>query len=394
MYLPAYIPYDPITYAASGGLAPGTKIYIKYFKAANDSRIEDITTAIASVAKCNAVTTYTGNGYPIDQIADVLVPLSAAEKWCVSANASTQNRPVINVKAYSGSAPANQWKYASIIIEFQPVESLTNTKVTVPGSPYYYLTKLGRLELLGIPQITYEPLYCNNDHNKVVPGIFKSPLVNRATFQSPATQTIPGGVNPIGMYDELSPEEILTNFGNGDRRFTYMDKVDHPAIFSSKDFTCCTPLGKETNSAEKCCSGNAQTTTGGRLLCKLPRGTNLNVYFNKFVSNEGVGEDQPAGGLVISTTESETDFIAATGEPKMRESTFAKLEALGAVHCASGIVGTGGAFGQFMGEPLPSGYTSDDFPLSIVDSQNDGVGETGKFPFDSGYRWNHHYYCK
>ena len=33
----------------------------------------------------------------------------------------------------------------------------------IPGSEFYYLSRLGRLELLGIPQIVHEPLRCNSN---------------------------------------------------------------------------------------------------------------------------------------------------------------------------------------------------------------------------------------
>ncbi|MFM6156660.1 MAG: DUF4114 domain-containing protein, partial [Sphaerospermopsis kisseleviana] len=67
-------------------------------------------------------------------------------------------------------------------------------------------------------------------------------------------------------------------------------------IFAGNEFACCTPLGNTTSSARKCCSGHAVKNADDVLECKLPKGTNVNVYFNKFVSSEGVGEDLPGGG--------------------------------------------------------------------------------------------------
>lgn len=394
IYLPSYIRYE----LGSRNLPAGTRLFIKYFKSISESRVVNITgdkLPNANSNLCDRVTT--DNPPPESMTAIPIESISNGadkERWCIS---EVQGRPILNVKAYSDeTVPVMGWKYASLIIEFEPLESFKNTDVSVPGSPYYYLSKLGRLELLGIPQITYEPLYCNNNNNKLVPGIFKTVSTRTAFNTSNAIITDPL-VKPIGMYDELATfeENDLASYGT-QRRFTYMDKIDHPAIFSSKDFSCCTPLGKETASGDKCCSGSAQTATNGKSYCKLPRGANLNVYFNKFVSNEGVGDDQPGGGLVISDPldPDATDFIAATGEPKMRSSTFAKLEALGATYCSSGIVGTGGAFGRFPAEPSAGFYADLNFPISIVDSPLDADGLTGKFPFDTGYRWNHHYYCK
>ena len=85
----------------------------------------------------------------------------------------------------------------------------------------------------------------------------------------------------------------------------------------------------------------------------------------------------------------------------MRTSTYLKLEQLGRSYCMNGIVGNGGSFGQFPPEPY-AGYTTPagvaiEYPISIVDSIIDsetGSFNVGKLPFDNGYRWDHHYYCK
>lgn len=411
-YLPAYIPFNFTQAAANSAAATPTisRVYVKYFY--DDNRIEVVNITglrVLNKATCDNVANYPNGsaGMPIDALG-----AGINEAWCVSANAKTQNRPMMNVKAYTGAAANRQWKYAAVIIDFMPLEKYKQTldatlgAVTTPGNAYYYLTKLGRLELIGIPQITYEPIYCSGDQNKLVPGIFNSSIKTRSQFNASSVAYSGTGFKPIASYDdEGNSEAEMANLGNFNNRFTYQDKLAHGAVFSSKDFTCCTPLGKETTSAAKCCSATA-SNVGGKLICKLPSGTDLNVYFNKFVSNDGVGEDQPGGGLIVNSetnTESEVDFNAFTGEPKMRSSTFQKLEALGAAHCQSGIVQNGGSFGQFPPEPYSgsysnvSGQTPRPFPLSIVDSIVDYVQDdpnVGKFPFDSGFRWDHHYYCK
>ena len=343
----------------------------------------------------------TDTGVPVDRLV-----AGDYESWCVSASTTTQSRPVMHVKAYTGNDAQRDWKYASVVIEFEPIERVNNITVADPGTPYYYLTKLGRLELIGIPQITYEPIYCNSNQELLVPGIFSPTIQTRTQFNSNAN-SFQSSYSTVPSYDEegTSTNDNTVGFGNtdatGTNRMTFQDKLAHPAIFSAKDFNCCTPLGKETATAAKCCSGTA-STVNGKNICKLPVGTDLNVYFNKFVSNEGVGDTQPGGGLTITAdTEDEIDFHEYTGEPKMRASTFLKLEELGKAYCQSGVVGSGGAFGQFPPEPY-SGYTTAtgvtiEFPLSIVDSIIDsetGSTNAGKFPFDNGFRWDHHYYCK
>ncbi len=419
LYVPAYIPHNPsaVPTAVNPTLdLPTVKaIYIKYVY--EDGRVEVVNITNrreTSAALCNDVT-----DAPVGSTKPPVMRMFAAtatateklyEKWCVSLNAKTQNRPVIHVKAFNGDSdtdgtdPLRDWKYASVVIDFKPIEKQRGTKVTIPGNPYYYLTKLGRLELLGIPQITYDPIYCNNDQDKLVPGIFSTsasaPLTTRAQFESSTS---------VGTYDVLklinyddeggSLADSTPGYGNEARKFTFQNKIAHPSIFSSKDFTCCTPLGRETSAPAKCCSG-AAGTTNGKQYCKLPRGVDLNVYFNKFVSSEGVGVDEPAGGLIVTpTAEADSDFNDYTGEPKLRSSTYQKLEALGKKYCVSGVVGNGGSFGFFPPEPY-SGYITVNGqqivnPLSIVDSINDADGDlAGKIPFESGYRWDHHVYCK
>ncbi|MBP9680984.1 MAG: hypothetical protein KBD76_06240 [Bacteriovorax sp.] len=404
MYLPAYIGYDSTIPSNSTFI---TRVAIRYISSAGVLEYENITGNVATQTQCNDVINISGTATmasPVDGIPE--------SNWCIVKNAKTGQRPVFIARAKTSGNP---WLYAGIVIEFKPIEIVNNNnnniitakQVAVPGNALYYLTKLARLELIGIPQITYEPLYCNDDQSKVVPGLFKSNYSTRGTFEGAANTY--GFVNSHEMYtsnngviDSASTAEE-TRYGNWNNKFVFQDKLDHSAIFSSKDFTCCTPLGKNTTAAGKCCSGYA---VGG--ICKLPKGVDLNVYFNKFVSSEGVGVDQPSGGLLIKgITDAEVDFNPYTGEPKMRSSTYDKLLALGYKYCEGGKIVTGAAFGKFTMEPFSGSYVKlaegsegtieDFFTLSIVNSVLD-VQSTdlalGKVPFDNGNRWNHHLYCQ
>lgn len=280
-----------------------------------------------------------------------------------------------------------------------PIEQHNGTKVVEPGNPLYYLTKLARFELNGIPQITYEPIYCNNDHDKLVPGLFKSSIQTRAQFISNLISILYNtSEDPIDRYNDngtlntIDVTDGTTNYGNYEKRFTYQNQLEHSPIFSSKDFTCCTPLGKMATSAANCCSGFGVLSPDGKTsICKLPKGTDLNVYFNKFVSGEGVTD----GGLTVAgLDDADIDFNKYTGEPKLRQVTYNKLSALGSSYC-DGAVELGGAFGPFQPEPY-SGTGSNNYSESIVDSFMDQATDTnlGKIPFDNGYKWNHHFYCK
>lgn len=411
MYLPAYIGYD----GTRGNSTFIKNVYIKYFfDSPRMPEVRDITAYLDNdpANTCESVFAYNSpSGMPIDNLT---VNATTYEGWCVGKSAKTGNRPVINVHADTNTIGFN-WKYAGIIIDFVPIENKNNTKVTEPGNALYYMSKLARMELIGIPQITYEPLYCNDNHDKLVSGIFKSIYPDRTSFN--AASNAYTNFDPIASYNADSSASTAenANYGTKDNaatpknRFTFQDKLEHSAIFSSKDFTCCTPLGKNAP-AIKCCSGYAATGADGKSsICKLPSGTDLNVYFNKFVSSEGVGADLPNGpatGLVVKGTSAEVDFNDYTGEPKYRRSTYEKLEALATSYCSSAKWVTGGAFGKFPPEPFSGSYTvqsgatgnlEDSFPMSIVDSVIDFEAadqSVGKIPFDSGFKWNHHYYCK
>lgn len=251
-----------------------------------------------------------------------------------------------------------------------------NTVVTrnKPGNSTYYLKRLGRFELSGIPQIVYEPLYCSDNIERLVPGIFSAAITTRTAFQN-----------------------INFSFIHGGTRYTNSKGLLNEPIFAANDFKCCMPLGKSTKTPSKCCSGYGipDGTNGTTYTCGLPAGTDLMVYFNPFVSNEGMGADKPGGGIL------ETEFDAFTGEPNTEATVIDKIRTLGITYCQSGKVRQGGAFGEF--EPEPQGSETDltSKIYNIVDSsrdsgQNSNSGSTvttGYTPFMDGFRWNHHLYC-
>lgn len=278
-------------------------------------------------------------------------------------------------------------KIAVKVDQFQPaglgVLNLTRFKA---GSNSHYLRRLGKLELSGIPQINYEALRCSDNSDRLVPGLFKmlgvpDPRIthfNQDTFSFPTSYTDP------------DTGAVITS------RYTNRYGLDHEPVFSENDFKCCTPMGKTTNDKTKCCSGFGILSPSQTVYtCALPEGTDLMVYLNRFVTNEGVGADQPAGGLL------ETDFNLLTGEPKLTTTVNQKIAALGQAYCQHGKVRLGGAFGAFKLEPEGSDTNQNEEIYGIVDSSNDlgvvattgGNVEVGYNAFMTGFRWNHHLYC-
>jgi hypothetical protein len=144
-----------------------------------------------------------------------------------------------------------------------------------------------------------------------------------------------------------------------------------------------------TESAGKCCTEFALPNSDGQLICKIPSGSNLHVYFNSYISGDGRGENEL----------SDDDFYPWTGEPKYTTKVNNKLIALATTHCEKGTWRSGAAFGRFEGEPYGGIYNSeadgDSRLYSIVDSPDDEESSTkkGHSSFLRGFHWNHHIYC-
>ncbi|MCO4755174.1 MAG: hypothetical protein KC478_11885, partial [Bacteriovoracaceae bacterium] len=355
-------------------------------------------------------------------------PNAVDAQYCLEDDPSPGVEATILHVAVNPTAPAGAatWAYAGIRINYQTLnsasyrhESLPTCDATPggagttqcdngmePGNALYYLTKLARLELLGVPQIFYEPLYCNSNRSRLVGGIFDiasstreafdaisidyDPNVNVQSLEQIYTDAVTGA---DGSHTTAGIDENLTNHLNG--KITFQDKVSLPQIFSGHEFKCCIELGEKTPDSSKCCSNFSTIDNAGDRTCKLPQGTNLNVYFNKFISSEGIGEEKPAGGLV------EDDFVPVSGEPKLNLGVNNKLIALGQEYCASGSTRKGAAFGYFYGEPNNGSFIQinntdeDSKRFSIIDSTNDldGDNASGFNFFQQGLRWDHHFYC-
>ncbi len=302
----------------------------------------------------------------------------------------------------SFSAPGTQHYQANA-----PGSSTYTSRSQTPGNYFYYLRRLGKFELSGIPQIYYEPLYCSDNYLKLVPGLFDSSLEDAADFAaSSSTFTLPNGVNDTRLdtpNDRSSTPALPPASAVDGGAVATKDILENEDVFSGHEFRCCLKLGKNTTGNSLCCSGHAasdSTDLDGdgdttELVCKLPSKANLSIYFNRFVSGEGVGSSLPGGGL------SDGDFDANTGEPLMNSSVYNKLVALGNAYCASSTVRRGGAFGQFKGEPKLFGNadnSSSGGVWSLLDSINDSdtlsIETKGYTDFSEGYKWNHHLYCE
>ena len=382
---------------------------------------------------CNALVTLTRVTCPSPLVAN---PTLNIHEYCIT-NDHTDRRRVFYAVA-AGSNPANpasptnvliggsQWARGGIRITY----NFPNTDNYIysdgnlhpeqsglrAGNALYYLTKLGRLELSGVPQIFYEPLYCNSDRRTLVPGIFD--MTNRTEFNSESFDYDVTNANNRALQrlynsgvDTADASLKETSSATQENRVVFQDKLSLPQVFSGHEFRCCRKLGVITDSASKCCSNymkqRTTTNSNGESVCVLQTGTNLNVYFNRFISSEGVGEDQPGGGFI------DDDFVSETGEVKLQDESYDKLIAMGVQYCENGSltagqnesrdpIRRGAILGYYEAEPKGIVPYQTNGPqnsyFSFVDSRWDrqllGNVPTGRAQYVRGLRWNHHYYCR
>ena len=292
----------------------------------------------------------------------------AVDTWCIQNNASyTRNYDVFHVHGNPSPDGAKEWDYGGFTITFNSINTVNyrylagdpmnpgaDTEKTIQmggGNTLYYTTKLARLELLGVPQIFYEPLYCNTNREELVEGIFDASPSTRSAFEdNNYSWFYDSDLNDVDLnqiYDPKLPDGEL-DFANPLSKVTYQDKVIIPQVWSSREFSCCLNLGKGTDVSANCCSNySVEETKDGKVsrVCALPRGADLHLYYNRFISGDGVGETQPGGGLV------DTDFIPLTGEPRVNDDVQKKIRALGEAFCGSKVVRGGAAFGYFFAQP-------------------------------------------
>lgn len=442
VYLPTYIGVDFVTQANSEANLVSVEVE---FRDASGNDLGTISSTSASMSNPGAPGLFCpapviSNARDDTQLgANVALGGADAVRWCLDRDTPLLQGTILRLAA--DPTLFGGWAYAGIRINYKTLNSTTydhNSRPACdvagagtpgqstcdngmePGNALYYLTKLARLELLGVPQIFYEPLYCNSNRSKIVGGIFNTTADTREAFNTVSFDYTPSvnGRSLEEMYtDTFFVRDATTNnlttanpaTDDGSRntaalddgmvdslngRITFQDNVSLPAIFSGHDFKCCIELDEETPESAKCCSGHSVVEDSVRK-CKLPRGANLNVYFNKFISSEGIGDDKPGGGLT------EDDFVPETGEPKLSLAVNNKLIALGQAYCESGSTRKGASFGYFNGEPNSGIFVQtnqseeDSKRFSILDTTNDldSDNTTGFSFFQQGFRWDHQFYC-
>ena len=259
--------------------------------------------------------------------------------------------------------------------------------------------QLGRMELLGIPQIA---VLANTDTVGTTGNLQASQLhcrVNPATQDATVRQdengnslsasatiiTIPGLMRDPDEgwveYMTLSSGSVpyhphyyastdLDNFMSSDHG------GDIKLVFSEDKFSCCAPAGTRMNPGDDqnlCCTGFINPRNN---LCQLPGYTNVSIYTNRYVSSE-------AGDVKDIHVNPETGYITNKGV----------LEDLACEKniCDSGVM----AYGTLLARlPVP-GHENSRYRVSryLDGYEQDSEGRVLGQIWRAGARWNHHLYC-
>jgi hypothetical protein len=256
------------------------------------------------------------------------------------------------------------------------------------------------MEMSGVPQVFHEALYCNDNGAKLVPGLYNSNFYTPAQSTPDIFNDSLTGVSDASniVYSNIVSEAIS---GNPQKFISDYQNLSTDPAFSENEFKCCKKLNAFVTNQEQCCSGHGITDqqNPGFFQCKLPARTDVSLYFNRFISGEGSGEELEDTGIALTSD----DFDPQTGEPLLTEAVFGKLQALAVNFCDSADWRFGGAFGNFIGQPNDIPQLNNEI-FSIVDSGEDsepngsisknGTTNAGFTAYTKGYRWNHHIYCK
>lgn len=256
---------------------------------------------------------------------------------------------------------------------------------TIPGNQAYYEDIFEKYELLGVPQVAYEAIRCNDEK------------ANPADGTSNVGRLIEGVYNDAGP-DPFTADAIPGTPAGVESKVYYKtdgSTISLPQIFSADEFKCCSKLGSNvTDPSNMCCSGFGVLNSDNTYECRLPSGTDLNLYLNLFISSEGIVTDDEN----MSLTPDETHYNLETGYPDHSSETVrSKIQQIGERFCQLGTVSNGSAFDNFYPQPA-AGYFTEDTQLTsyntIVDSMDDLTATSANYTeFISGKRWNRHFYC-
>ncbi len=312
----------------------------------------------------------------------LLTPLNGTCRYNIDSTAAT-----ISIKFNPDSGANEDEEDWSVKLAFKSLGGIPGQLRSAAQMNFeLILDRLDDYELSGVPQAVFQPIYCADIADRLVPDLLDSSYNEVSDLASALGTEV---INDTAGFhtEQLYNSADNTTLGLEDYVVT-KDALQTEQIFSEDSYMCCQKLGSYTTDENLCCSGFGLEIQGtSNFECRMPAGTDLHVYFNKFISGEGV--DLPEVDVNLQMDDS--DFDDYTGQPKNTTTVDNKLAQLAIRYCENGSWRKGGVVDNFNNSPLRS------FAQESTDSGTDtGVGvtyRTGYDAFNDGFRWNHHIYC-
>lgn len=276
-------------------------------------------------------------------------------------------------------------------------------KASIEGSKEEekYLKFMGKLELLGIPQVLietnkastanpedYNPIQLVDSINQYDISADNLPLDLTIKYDDDGVVPIPPDyVGNTSSADVLyyNGVENLRMYSAGNMSNFEVGTGGLKKVFSEDKFNCCIPTGFEVTDSvtnEDCCTGQV-TGSNGQYYCCLNDYTDLSVYTNRYVSSEGAFFN----GAPIS----DNDIDPTSGYIKKEI-----VMQMASTMCCSGQAKYGVAISDLAIPLVGDTYTAQNFVrrwlyLTGLDNADDFGGVV--YFFEEGQKYNDHVYC-
>lgn len=244
------------------------------------------------------------------------------------------------------------------------------------------LDYLGRLELMGVPQIAFEEeayyegtvekemscLSHPSGQNRDYPGHL-NPVFPVANYESPSRLF----VNPIIPTPGPIPEYVN---GSGVKMYSAIDNTNFKAIkmiFKADEVRGCLPAGTQMKAGDNpdlCCTGFINGTNNK---CQLMDLVDISVYTNRYISSE-------AKKLNITLFDS---------NGYLKDPYYVAQLACQKQFCSSGVVGMGTLITQLKTPGRTSDTKSYRFLEGATEDSENGLQQL----FNAGLKLNNHAYC-
>lgn len=237
------------------------------------------------------------------------------------------------------------------------------------------LNYLGRLELMGIPQIALESSEYYSSTSEQGLSCKSYPGNRAASYPTNAASPSATYLPPTQLFAATNIKEYID--GSGNQMFSGIDPLNYKSmkqVFKADEVVSCLPAGTQMKTGDdpaKCCTGMINATT---LKCQLGDYIDVSIYTNRYVSSEA---------KKLSTT-----LFDQNGY--IKDAAYAASLACEKQMCASGTL----AYGILISRLKTPGQTDTDTKYYRFLEGNAADNVNGLLDlYNKGLKLNNHVYC-